>query len=136
MTHHIFDLCLKVYRYRTAFENHRSVHFEQVLKYFTSKSTLIRHKCHLCSEDFDNKEAVTNHVIFHYDMDQLKCNICEKYFATKGTLRRHIMIHSGEKSYECPVCKKRLIQFSNMKCHERLRHTMKLDNRRFEYDHC
>lgn len=78
-------------------------------KWFTAKSTLIRHriwhhreafnykfKCHLCPYGSYNSANLKRHSVVHSLDRAFKCEVCNNRFSTRASLNQHLIIHFGE----------------------------------------
>ncbi|XP_053695967.1 zinc finger protein ZFP2-like [Sabethes cyaneus] len=65
-------------------------------------------KCYICSEIFDNQEALNIHIPSHVDMIPYSCELCaenngpRKIMKSLATLHRHFRMHAG--TISCPKC--------------------------------
>ena len=81
-------------------------------------------KCMECLDAFDDRDAVTDHILGHPSdttlatLDQsLTCNVCDKYFPSKCSLSAHKRLHAARSPYVCPECGVEFMTWATLKHH-------------------
>lgn len=76
------------------------------------------HKCKYCSQIFNDKAALVNHLTIHAKTREFICVTCGKTFTAMEYLKRHETTHST-KRYKCSECDRELKNARLLKFHMR-----------------
>ncbi|KAK6641656.1 hypothetical protein RUM44_013371 [Polyplax serrata] len=79
-------------------------------------------KCHICKEEFQNREELRNHCKTIHNTKVIQpypCSHCDRQFPAWGLLVVHERKHTGEKPYSCDVCgKQNFISQTSLRRHK------------------
>ncbi|XP_071440242.1 zinc finger protein 235-like [Hetaerina americana] len=99
------------------------------------------YNCHKCSETFETREKLTQHMKFHRESKVHNCIYCGKSFLDSNSYKLHVRTHTGEKPYECQYCAKKFSRpYERMK-HERIHtgerpHVCEICGKTFRVSYC
>ncbi len=100
----------------------------QCTQIFNTKAYLSQHvkyvhraatfSCNICHKRFANKYSCARHTNRHYRIERYQCHVCEKLFRLKETLESHMNImHYGTDSYRCQTCEQSFSQKTALRNH-------------------
>ena len=105
---HECDICGKGFRLHRYMKDHkRKIHTKpiEVWPAGSSKPYERSFPCHLCSEWFERKTHLINHVrTLHSSEAPHECSICGERFETPMYLQRHVQKHIEEQPFHCDFC--------------------------------
>ena len=69
------------------------------------RNTNLIHSCHLCSEDFNKRCLLFEHLEEHHEVTLEHCYICKKMFSSKTACYVHIQtVHLNHYLFNCSMC--------------------------------
>ncbi|PNF25392.1 hypothetical protein B7P43_G09777 [Cryptotermes secundus] len=60
--------------------------------------------CYTCSENFESRKQLREHLIIHPNGRVMKCSYCGKGFDRPSQMKLHVRIHTGSKPFSCKQC--------------------------------
>lgn len=91
----------------------------------TSQRTCTPNRCKVCSRRFNEKRALTSHLLRHTDESNRKfvCEKCNKRFTRQHILNRHLIdVHPiGISNFICEFCQKRYVNWLRLSFLQRSR---------------
>nr|XP_016851849.1 PREDICTED: zinc finger protein 25-like [Anolis carolinensis] len=112
--------CGKSFCYKSVLKNHQNIHKGEKL-----------YKCMDCGKSFYRNAELSRHNKTHTVEKPYKCVECGKCFIDEESFIGHGRIHRGEMPYQCPECGKSFSYKSQLKSHQKRKHTHILSVKRF-----
>ena len=132
------DICLKIFKFKTCFKNHRSnVCWKQCpmcfkkfdnsndfKKHYIMHTQNYQHKCLICFKRFRDEDEVKKHHCEHDEKsNKPKCDVCWKAFSSKDSLTKHVQLMHGTSDqrittdYTCHICSNDFKSLYSLKSH-------------------